>query len=221
MKISGSFCQIRGMLSVIDGLRNSLAQELRWLRGDYFAGSFVCLPFEVQLGKLVWCGMAEPVGTFDPSLPLYKVAYRSWASMKPGVMAWLWYLNAIYWIAFLYWPRGEAAGALASYLAVSLLIAWMISSQRGLTRLTGLIHLPWVPFVAYLGIRLFSDVLGERLSIEGDALYYIWLQIVFWSTSMCLVLDALDVVRWLAGERYVLGTPAAEEAGASRLARQD
>lgn len=158
--------------------------------------------------------------TFDASVGLGRAAYLSWASMKAPVMAWLWFLNVLYWVSFVYWPRPEAVAAAVSYLAVGLLIVWMVVRQRGLTRLSGLIHLPWVPFVVYLGFRLYSDT-GSSLSIEADGLYYIWLVTIFWSTVVCLLLDAADVVRWIAGERYVLGTPAAAAAGASKLAPVD
>jgi hypothetical protein len=141
--------------------------------------------------------------------------------MKPWVTAWLWYLNVLYWLAFLHLPRVEAVLALAAYFAVGPLIVWTMLRHRGLTRLSGLIHLPWVPFAGFLGLRLFSDTLGPRLSIEDGAAYYTWLQAVFWSTSLCLALDLFDIVRWVRGERYVLGTPAAAAAGASKLARQD
>ncbi len=162
-----------------------------------------------------------PAATFAHDLPLPVAAYRSWSSIKTGVKIWLWYLNAIYWIAFAYWAREEAVWAIVAYLAVGPLIAWTFWFHRGLTRLSGLIHLPWVAFAAYLGFRLFSDLLGVRLSSDGDILYYVWAHALFWSTCVCLALDVLDVFRWVSGERYVFGTPAAAAAGASKLARQD
>jgi hypothetical protein len=133
-------------------------------------------------------------------------------------MAWLWYLNLLYWGAFAWLPRPEAVWTLVAYLAVGPLIVVMIRAQRGLTRLAGLIHLPWVPLTLYLGLRLFTDILGPGLSPATDGLFHGWLLLLFCSTLVCLALDAADVVRWLAGERYVLGTPAAAAAGASKLA---
>lgn len=158
---------------------------------------------------------------FSHKLKPNRVALLSWLSIKPLVMVWLWYLNVIYWVAFLYWPKPEAVAAVVSYVAVAPLVAWMIDRQRGLTRLSGLIHLPWIPFAVYLGFRLFSDELGPRLSLESDGVFYGWLILVFWSTVICLILDVVDVMRWLAGQRYVLGTPAAAAAGASKLAPLD
>jgi hypothetical protein len=55
--------------------------------------------------------------------------------------------------------------------------------------------------------------------MADGSFYYTWLHVVFWSTLICVVFDVIDVIRWLAGERYVLGSPAAYAAGASKLAR--
>jgi len=145
--------------------------------------------------------------------------FHSWLSMKTGVMAWLWYLNVLYWIAFFQLDRPEAFWAAISYLAVAPILLGMVSWQRGLTRLTGLIHLPWVPLTVYLGLRLLTDVLGPAASMADGAFYFLWLHAVFWSTLICVGFDAIDVIRWLSGERHVFGSPAAYAAGASKLAR--
>lgn len=146
-------------------------------------------------------------------------AFHSWLSMKTGVMVWLWYLNVLYWVAFFQSGRPEAFWAAISYVAVGPILVAMVWWQRGLTRLTGLIHLPWVPFTGYLGLRLFTDALGPASSMADGRFYYLWLHAVFWSTLICVGFDVIDVIRWLAGERYVLGSPAAHAAGASKLAR--
>lgn len=161
---------------------------------------------------------AEPRETFPPALPLATVAWRSWRSIKQPVMIWLWYLNVLYWIGLFYLPRPEALWAVVAYLAVGPFIFVMIRVQRGLTRLSGLIHLPWVPLSVYLGLRLFTDALGPALSDSDGRFYFYWLHALFLSTIICLVLDAVDVIRWLTGERYVLGTAAAAARGASKLA---
>ncbi len=148
-------------------------------------------------------------------------AFHSWLSMKTGVMIWLWYLNVLYWVAFFQSGHPEAFWAAISYVAVGPILVPMVWWQRGLTRLTGLIHLPWVPFTGYLGLRLFTDVLGPASSMADGAFFHLWLHGLFWSTLICVGFDVIDVIRWLAGERYVLGSPAAYAAGASKLARRE
>jgi len=147
-------------------------------------------------------------------------AFHSWLSMRTEVMVWLWYLNVLYWVAFFQPGRPEAFWAAISYVAVGPILVAMVWWQRGLTRLTGLIHLPWMPFTGYLGLRLFTDVLGPASSMADGGFYHAWLHAVFWSTLICVGFDVVDVIRWLAGERYVLGSPEAYAAGASKLARR-
>jgi hypothetical protein len=148
------------------------------------------------------------------------VAFRSWSSMKSWVMIWLWYLNALYWVAFFYLEQPEARWALLAYLFIGPIGMLLVRSQRGLTRLAGLMHLPWLFYLIYLGLRLFTGVLGEVAFEAVDAFYWYWLQAIFWSTLACVVLDIWDVVRWVRGERYVLGTAKAAAVGASKLAKQ-
>ncbi|MGB0513417.1 MAG: hypothetical protein ACPGJE_01100 [Wenzhouxiangellaceae bacterium] len=157
--------------------------------------------------------------TFDSSIPTGQAAWQSWSAMQNWVMVWLWYLNVLYWVGFFYLSHAEAKWALISYAAIGPIVTVMIIKQRGLTRLSGLIHIPWLIFTVYLGLRLYSDALGPALTAaDGGAFYAAWLHVVFWSTLICVVLDIIDVGRWFAGERYVLGTPAAQAAGASKLA---
>ncbi len=165
--------------------------------------------------------MTSPLAAkFDPELPLRVAAFRSWRSIKTPVMVWLWYLNLLYAVGLFHLDRPEAFWAVMSWLAVGPLIAVVIVRQRGLTRLSGLIHLPWLVFTVWLGMRLFTGSAGAPLSPAQGAFYFYWLHLTFWSTLICVAFDIVDVIRWLAGERYVLGTPAAAARGASKLARQ-
>lgn len=158
--------------------------------------------------------------TFDSSISTGKAALHSWLSIKNWVMVWLWYLNVLYWLGFFFLPYAEAIWALASYAAIGPIVTFIITKQRGLTRLSGLIHVPWLVFTIYLGLRLYSEVLGPAITAEaGESFYAIWLHAVFWSTLLCVVLDIVDVTRWFSGERYVLGTPAAHAAGVSKLSK--
>jgi len=157
--------------------------------------------------------------TFDPNIPTGKAALASWLSIKNWVMVWLWYLNVLYWIGFLFLSHAEAIWALVSYAAIGPIVTFMILKQRGLSRLSGLIHTPWLAFMIYLGLRMYTEVLGPSINVDTVGAYYaIWLHVVFWSTLICVALDIVDVARWFAGERYILGTPAAPAAGARKLA---
>ena len=136
--------------------------------------------------------------------PLAPIDTGAW--LPPGIAAG----EAVATVPEAWLDRPEAQWALISYVAIGPLIAGVVWPQRGFTRLSGLIHLPWLAYTLWLGLRLWTETPG--------GLYGIWLHVVFWSTALCLAFDIVDVVRWLRGTRYRLGTPAAVAAGASKPA---
>ncbi len=143
----------------------------------------------------------------------------SWLAMKTWVKLWLFALNGVFLLALAFLPAIEARVILLAYVASGPLLAYGMVKQRGLTRLLGLGHLiPWLPLIAYLVARLETDLLGPSLSATANPFIYAYLWSVLATTVACLTMDAFDVWRWLRGERYVLGSPEAVRAGASRMA---
>lgn len=150
-------------------------------------------------------------GEFDASLATHIALFRSWKSLKPWVQIWLWFLNGLFWCALLWLDKTEARFALLAYVAVLPVGLAIIVPQRGLTRLSGLMHLPFLALVIWLAPQV--------LSFQQGGLYGAWLQALFWANVVCVAFDAVDVIRWIKGERYRLGTPQAVAAGASNAAK--
>lgn len=141
----------------------------------------------------------------------------SWRSMKTWVKAWLFFLNGVFLASVIFLDHPVGRWTLAAYLAAGPLLAAMLVIQRGLTRLLGLAHLvPWTPLVVYLALRLGTDRLGPPITPEGDPALFAWTALLLASTVVCLAFDVWDLVRWVRGERYVLGTGEAARAGASK-----
>ena len=143
---------------------------------------------------------------------IFQSAVASWLSMKSWVKIWLFFLNAVFLLAFAFLPSPEAVWTLIAYAASGPLLVIGIMRARGLNRLLGLAHLiPWLPLLGFLGFRLVQD--------EGDNPFLsAYLALLFIVVSCCLVLDVYDVFRWLKGERFVLGSSEAHKMGASKLA---
>ncbi|PIQ95467.1 MAG: hypothetical protein COV67_14645 [Nitrospinae bacterium CG11_big_fil_rev_8_21_14_0_20_56_8] len=88
--------------------------------------------------------------------------------------------------------------------AVCTLIAGMLGaglgmflvSRQGFTRLMGLMHIPWIPLVFYLW--------GRHAGVEPDSLFGIWMTAVIAFNSISLMIDTVDVIRFLRGERSPL-----------------
>ena len=68
-----------------------------------------------------------------------------------------------------------------------------LTARFGFTRIIGLGHLFWIPLVAFLILRLGA--------IPADDFFGLWIRAVIVLNSIALAIDAVDVVRWLAGDR--------------------
>jgi hypothetical protein len=78
-------------------------------------------------------------------------------------------------------------------ILASMTLMTFLTSRFGFTRILGLGHILWVPMLAFLLARL-GDVSA------GDA-YGIWVRALIVLNSVSLVIDTIDVLRYLAGDR--------------------
>ncbi len=88
--------------------------------------------------------------------------------------------------------RLEAQVILVATLS-SLVLFTLLTARGGFTRLLGLGHLPWVPLIWFLVTRL-----GE---VPPDDFYGIWIRAVIALNATSLAIDAVDVIRYVAGDR--------------------
>ena len=94
--------------------------------------------------------------------------------------------------AVFFLPRVEASVVLAG-LFVGALRQMVIFARFGFVRLLGLGHFHWFVMIAWLVNRL--------ASIRGEGLFYNWVVAVITLCGLSLVIDTVDVVRYLRGER--------------------
>lgn len=154
--------------------------------------------------------MSQPRTTF-------RHIAASWLSMKPWVKTWLFFLNTVFLAAFAFLEDPAPKWILLAYAASGPLLAWIMVKQRGLTRLLGAAHLvPWVPLLIYIILRLTSNIVGPTVSLAVMPFLAGYLYLLLTCLVVCLSLDAWDVIRYVRGERYVLGSPDAVRADASR-----
>lgn len=160
---------------------------------------------------------AEPGSRLGLGRRLARIGH-SWMALKTWVKFWLFFLNAVLLAAFAFIPDPLAVATLASLPLTFVLLMAFALRMGGLNRLMGIGHLiPWLPLLGYLDLRLTSDIAGPRIDPVADPALFAWALVLGVSLAVCLALDASDVVRWLRGERYVLGTKEAGMAGASKL----
>lgn len=131
-------------------------------------------------------------GFLEAMLTVLPLPWRVW-------IATLMFLNMIAPLFFL--ARPEAQAVLAATMAAAL-IQMAIFKAKGFVRLLGIGHLPWLPVVLWLMSR--TDAIGD------ETLFGRWILAVIVFDGLSLVIDAIDVGRYVAGDR----TPATTLRGA-------
>ena len=76
----------------------------------------------------------------------------------------------------------------------NLLLMTVLTARYGFTRIVGLGHIFWIPLLFFLGLR--------QNELLGNDLFGIWMTVLITLNATSLVIDAVDVIRYLARERY-------------------
>ncbi len=86
----------------------------------------------------------------------------------------------------------EALVVLGTILA-SMTLMTLLTARFGFTRIVGLGHILWIPMLAFLFTRL-----GDIPAVDA---FGIWIRALFVLNGISLVIDVVDVIRYIAGER--------------------
>ncbi len=86
----------------------------------------------------------------------------------------------------------EALVVLGTILA-SMTLMTLLTARFGFTRIVGLGHILWIPMLAFLFTRLGGIPVSDAFGI--------WIRALFVLNGISLVIDAVDVIRYIAGER--------------------
>ncbi len=106
---------------------------------------------------------------------------------------WLMLLVAANLVASLFFlHRLEAQVVLGTMLA-SMMLMTLLTARFGFTRILGLGHILWLPMLAFLFTSL-----GD---IPANDAFGIWIRTLFVLNGMSLVIDAVDVMRFISGDR--------------------
>lgn len=68
-----------------------------------------------------------------------------------------------------------------------------LTARSGFSRLLGLGHILWIPLLYFLWMRLEGN--------PADVLFGLWIRVLMLLNSVSLIIDAIDVGRYIAGYR--------------------
>ena len=115
--------------------------------------------------------------------------------MRGPIHVRLWLMLLIFFnllVPLFYIHRVEAQVVLGALLASATLMT-VLTGLSGFTRLLGLGHIFWLPVLYFLWNRL-----GQ---IPADDLFGVWIRILIAVNAISLVIDGIDVFRYIAGDR--------------------
>jgi len=95
-------------------------------------------------------------------------------------------------LPLLFWGRPEAMWTLAAFAAGFFTGALMVRWQ-GFTRLLGLMHVFWLPLLVWLW--------GRFPLVPSSDPFGLWLRVLFLMNAVSLLIDVVDVARYVHGDR--------------------
>ncbi len=78
-------------------------------------------------------------------------------------------------------------------LAASMTLMTALTGRYGFTRILGLGHLLWIPLLYFLWTRLDA--------VPANDAFGIWIRVLMALNAVSLIIDGIDVTRYLAGDR--------------------
>ncbi len=120
---------------------------------------------------------------FNKGMMKMPVPWQAWLLLLAGanMIAPMFFLN-----------RLEAQVTFATMLA-SVALTTVLTARFGFTRILGLGHVLWIPLLVFLVPRLSS--------LPADGPFGIWIRVLLLVNVISLLIDAMDVVRYISGDR--------------------
>ena len=106
---------------------------------------------------------------------------------------WLALLVIVNFVIPLFFLNRLEAQVVAGTLIASVILMTGLTALSGFTRLLGLGHILWIPLLYFLWMRLEQNPV--------DDLFGLWLRVVMILNAASLIIDAIDVGRYIAGDR--------------------
>jgi hypothetical protein len=129
------------------------------------------------------------IGFLVHMLELFGVVYLRFRPVPRLWCVWLVGVNAA---CLLFITHVEAQAVLA-VTVIAVAAQTLIYGRIGFTRILGTTHILWVPLFAWIATRL--DVIMHEPALAN------WLLVLLGTNLVSLVLDTIDAIRFLLGER--------------------
>ena len=119
--------------------------------------------------------------------------HRGLLGMPLHWQLWLGLLVGANLIAPLFFLEHVEARVTIAALLLSMTLMTALTARFGFSRILGLGHVAWLPLLAFLVVRV--------AEVPAATAFGVWMRAVIVLDAISLVLDAVDVVRFLRGDR--------------------
>ncbi len=106
---------------------------------------------------------------------------------------WLMLLVTFNLIIPLFFLNRLEAQVVVGALVASMTLMTVLTAISGFTRLLGLGHIFWIPLLYFLWMRLEQN--------PADDFFGLWLRVLMTLNAASLIIDVIDVGRYIAGDR--------------------
>ncbi len=113
--------------------------------------------------------------------------------MPPHWQLWLGTLVGANLVAPLFFLEHVEAQVTIAALLISMTLMTALTARFGFSRILGLGHVAWLPLLAFL--------VASATEVPAATGFGLWLRTVIVLDAISLVLDGVDVVRFLRGDR--------------------
>jgi len=125
---------------------------------------------------------------------------RAFIKLNKGMMKmpihwqlWLALLVIVNFVIPLFFLNRLEAQVVAGTLLASVILMTGLTALSGYTRLLGLGHIFWIPLLYFLWMRLEQN--------PADDFFGLWLRVLMILNAASLIIDVIDVGRYIAGDR--------------------
>lgn len=130
------------------------------------------------------------IGIFRSVFELFGIVL---VRFRPIQRIWAAWLVAVNTACLLFIQHAEAQVALAA-VGAAVIAQALIYQRKRFIRLLGVTHLPWVPMLAWMALRVGSIP-------KDQTAFRTWLIALIATNAVSLAIDAWDATRFIQGER--------------------
>ncbi len=123
-------------------------------------------------------------------LELFGIVFLRFHLVQRIWVAWLVAVNAA---GVLFITHIEAQVVLGA-VGLAVLAQALIYQRKRFIRLLGVTHFIWVPMITWLALRLDAHPVAENA-------FHVWLLMLIATNAFCLVIDTVDLTRFILGDR--------------------